>query len=915
MSDCRCCEGLSAETPVLIDNRPGLKAIAYRAGTHPQFKETLLSRLSTSGIAPLDGLTTRQDDDFAIALLDAWAAVCDVMTFYQERLANEQYFGTATELFSVVQLARLIDYKLQPGVAASTDLAFTIEEAPGALGQALGVGTTAQVVPSQPLRAIVDVGTKAQSIPGPGEEAQTFETVARIEARAEWNALRPRLKRPQPIAVSAGTVFLQGTDTNLKPGDTVLIAASATSRAVRKVLSVRVDDEAKVTRIDFDVPPAPLPPYTHPQNLPEGKVDTLSTKAPLTAALIANEILSKSWSEANLAAVVAIQGWDPQALATNVAKQIAAPPATANAGMFALRQRAAIFGHNAPKWTSLSGNLRFGERITKPDGTFLGVPAAFGVDWEGRKLSDDLGGKNFVFLDNVYPAITKDSWVALESPSAADESVTLTLVGQVKSHVEMTRSDFAISAKVSRLTVLPAAGSSTTFAEFRMRTTAVLGQSERLVPADLPIPNLVKGDVVVLDRLHLGLTPGQRVILTGERDDLRGAVNSEALTLKAVTIDGGFTVLKFQKALFYQYVGATVTINANVAPATHGESVGEAVGSGNGSQAFQQFTLRQPPLTHVSASVPSGALSTLELRVNDLLWREVPTLFGHGPDERIYATRTDDQSRTTVMFGDGRTGARLPTGQENVRAGYRKGLGEGGNLGPDRLTQMLTRPLGVKGVTNPLPAAGGADREQLADARRTAPLTALTLGRIVSLADYQDFARAFAGIGKALATWTWNGNTRGVFITVAGPRGAPVETGSTLRANLLKAILAAGDPTVPFSVDTYTPRFFRLAAALQIDPDYLPKKVVAAVTSSLRQRFSFDAREFGQPVTRSEIVTIIQHVPGIVAVDLNELYRTDKAPGLSDVLEAAAPQPGTTTVFGAELLTLDAGPVQLDVLP
>jgi len=154
-----------------------------------------------------------------------------------------------------------------------------------------------------------------------------------------------------------------------------------------------------------------------------------------------------------------------------------------------------------------------------------------------------------------------------------------------------------------------------------------------------------------------------------------------------------------------------------------------------------------------------------------------------------------------------------------------------------------------------------------------------------------------------------------VFITVAGPRGAPVEAGSTLRKNLLNAILAAGDPTVPFSVDTYTPRFFRLSAALQIDPDYLPAKVVAAVTTSLRRGFSFDARQFGQPVTLSEIVTTIQRVAGIVAVDVNELYRTDKTPGLNDVLEAAAPQPGSTTVFGAELLTLDAGPVQLDVLP
>jgi len=442
MSDCGCCDGLSAETPVLIDNRPGLKAIAYRAGTHAQFKETLLSRLSTAGIGALSGLTTRQDDDYTIALLDAWAAVCDVMTFYQERLANEQYFATATELFSVVQLARLIDYKLQPGVAASADLAFTVEEAPGALGQALGVGTTAQQVPSPPLRAIVDVGTKAQSIPGPGEEAQTFETVARIEARAEWNALKPRLKQPQPISVTVTSVFLQGADTNLKPGDTLLIAASSTSRVVKKVRRVRVNDEAKETRVDFEATPSVLPQYVRP-NLPPGTVDALSTKQALAENVIAVEILGKTWSEADLAAVVAIQGWDPQELATNVAKQVAAPIATAGAGIFALRQRAAIFGHNAPKWNSLSANLRFGEQVKDKTGATISVDPAFKDNWEDRTLKPDSGPANnlqesagFIFLDSVYPGIAKDSWAALLGPAAPLPSSTLSQVVLVTDNVE-----------------------------------------------------------------------------------------------------------------------------------------------------------------------------------------------------------------------------------------------------------------------------------------------------------------------------------------------------------------------------------------------------------------------------------------------------------------------------------------------
>ena len=166
------------------------------------------------------------------------------------------------------------------------------------------------------------------------------------------------------------------------------------------------------------------------------------------------------------------------------------------------------------------------------------------------------------------------------------------------------------------------------------------------------------------------------------------------------------------------------------------------------------------------------------MRVNDLLWREVPTFFGHGSEERIYVTRLDDDGKTTVMFGDGQTGARLPTGQENVKAKYRKGIGLPGLVKAHQLTQLMTRPLGVKGVTNPLAPSGAADPEKLDDARRNAPLTVLTLGRIVSLQDYEDFARAFSGIDKALATWVWSGEKRSVFVTVSGANGAEVKADS-----------------------------------------------------------------------------------------------------------------------------------------
>ena len=168
-NDCGCCEGLAASTPARLFNRHGLSAIGYRVGTHSLFKASLLARLSSSDLPMLAGLRTRDDDDFSIALLDAWAAVGDVLAFYQERLANEAFLRTAVERLSIRELARLVGYRLSPGVAADTLLAFTLQEAPGAPDKATH-------------STVIDIGTRVQSTPGPDESPQIYESVEKIEA-------------------------------------------------------------------------------------------------------------------------------------------------------------------------------------------------------------------------------------------------------------------------------------------------------------------------------------------------------------------------------------------------------------------------------------------------------------------------------------------------------------------------------------------------------------------------------------------------------------------------------------------------------------------------------------------------------------------------------------------------------------
>jgi predicted phage baseplate assembly protein len=274
-----------------------------------------------------------------------------------------------------------------------------------------------------------------------------------------------------------------------------------------------------------------------------------------------------------------------------------------------------------------------------------------------------------------------------------------------------------------------------------------------------------------------------------------------------------------------------------------------------------------------------------------------------------------DSGESTVEFGDGTTGARVMSGLENVSATYRKGIGLAGNVRAGQLSILLTRPLGVRGVTNPCPAEGAQDPETRDQARQTVPTKVLTLDRAVSLQDYEDFARTFAGIAKALATWTQVGERRVIVLTVAGPQGAVLDEKGDTVTDLYDALRLFGDPFAPILIRSHKLSTFRLEASVQIATDYLWDKVRPEVESALLSGYSFDAREFGQPVALSEVLAVMQGVAGVVAVDMNLLKKEDETDGLDQPLPAQLPRTDSgENVEGAELLLFDLASSKLEVM-
>ncbi len=877
LNDCGCCEGFSAATHVTVTNRPGLPTISYRVGTHSQFKNRLLARLSSVASSSPRKLKTRNSDDFSIALLDCFATLSDVLTFYQERLANESYLRTSTERLSMQYLARLIGYQLSPGVAASTYLAFTLEDSPGAPDQATKQTT-------------IHRGTQVQSLPSPGEMPQTFETIETLEARVEWNAMKPRLTQPQLITVKMERITIKGTNNNVKVGDHILLTEMGEEPVVKRVVKVSVNQSMQTTDLDLAL-------AATGSKFPDKIFSEFAqvSKAPiqLNNKVISEQVVGQPWKQSDLEAMAKIQGWAIDDIAAMIKIQHKAWMAAKETGVYVFRQRAAVFGYNAPKKISYSGE---------------GVPTE--DEWEITEES-----LSSLFLDRLYNEISPDSYIAVKENNFS--------VFRIATVEDRTRTQYGLSNQTTMLTLADDMKWRTVDDKFSIiRKTTVYVQSDPLTVAEIPEDEPVKGDQVLLDDFYPYLLPGRKVIVTGEPIDQPGVIRGEVKQLAEVLVIDGFTSVSFTESLSFDYVRTSVNIYANVAKATHGETVQDIVGSGDAAQPFQHFTLQQPPLTYISAPTPSGSSSTLEVRVNELQWKEVKNLYGHGPQDHVFSTQTTDDGKTILRFGDGRTGARLPTGRDNIHATYRKGIGQDGLVKTQQLTLLMSKPLGVKGVTNPLAADGAENPESLGQARTNAPLTVLTLDRVVSLKDYEDFCRAFAGIAKALATWTWDGQQRSIFLTIAGPDGAAVGKQSSVYTNLVAALKNAGDPLVPVRVKTYRPAFFRVSGKVKVHPDYQAAKVVEEVEQELRRAFSFDSRAFGQPVMMSEVISVMQSVSGIIAIDVDRfhLLETHVLPIKGHHLQARLLADLPTGASGvetqaAELLTLDPRPVSLMVMP
>jgi hypothetical protein len=879
-------------TPVAESNAAGLPAIAYRTGVWSTFLESMQARLSSTDYPALVGLKTRSTDDFSIALLDASAVVLDILTFYQERLANESFLGTATQLFSVTQLSQLIGYQPSPGVSASVYLAFTLSSAPGLPPNP---GTTAITIPAD---------TTVQSVPAQGQTAQMFQTAARILAKPDWNALAVQTGFPWIPQSGDTSVYLAGTSTSLNPGDAILIVGderlqnnASPQWDLRIVTTVTPDTVNGRTLIEWKeglgghgVSPAQVNPRFY----------ALRQKASLFGYNAINPVMLDAKARAHLLCekligtdhfgrVDWVFDWD----VVN-GKDLSAE------SLIDLDQ---VYSKLVPDgWVAL----------IKPDGTTGGTPAGdialyliqgvtsstrsdFGTSGKITRLSVDAHS-----LLAAYYEMTRVTTALAQSEllPAAEQPLDYPLYGTILD-LEDVRDDLSALTAVAitgsnpllvvnknrKVTFKPYDG--TKKVEYSAGAAFTLVQPPPTgFEKDGTIPDwssvLDKVEIVVMDPAgrqgivkaklkHLTLTPAppkspivQEVAQVAQVAVLPAVQNGTSVTPAR-------TRIVLSTPLLNCYDRTTSTVNGNVGAATGGSPVKELLGSGAAAVPNQTFTLKQKPLTYTQAQTPSGSASSLSVTVNGAAWQRVPTLYQQPPQAQVFTPVNLSNGSAQVIFGDGVEGSTVPTGQNNIVASYRVGLGVAGNVTAGAISSLVDRPVGVSGVINPMPATGGQNPASVADIQSAAPMSVQTLGRAVSITDYQNFAVTFAGIAKASAVWLPSGFFRGVFVTVASAGGVALPPGNLTLANLYASLEAYGNPAVALQLASFLETLFGFEADLAIDPRYSSDTVQAAVMTQLNASYSFASRSFGQGVSADELAALIQSVPGVTAVNIKNL--------------------------------------------
>jgi hypothetical protein len=874
MSSTSYCPCDACSFPEVISNVPGLSSIAYRVGDFTAFRNAMLQSLP--GEVELANWKPTTTSDLALQMIEWWAYLADILTFYNQRIANQDYLGTADQDVSVRNLVSVLGYRPRPGIGATATLAALVTGAqPITLPQGLGV----------------------QSKPGPGSSPQIFELLQNTIAQPGGSISCDPDNSAAPIGQD-GSILLEGAVSSIKTGDLLLLVRDGWNGTdfdyvLANVLSIQPQVSprgAKYTQVFLSNSALPMPSgsvapiasnyrlmrSTQTARLFQYGVDidlslVYSAGSPGQADL---DSVTRLIQPGDLVLFDSLNGQTGGAFQGSAAPAPPAPTSTPapptsvssfpvdfgglgsiDLGFLAAKKPAAVpaSAHAIPSAQS---------HIQIPKGGF-----------EGSGISSILGETGFdtgifstgsVTTSTSAPPVPASMYLAsietyTEQIWYADNPAKPTVASAPGAGIPVLHSEITFNPSVS------APSSSTLVVRYGWQDVGVVippfataydgyDGAGNLIPVTPPAFSSEQITALLQD------ANGAGALVNGIVVSNPAGLNAPGELELTDTLQGA-AALPLNPSL-----APPINVLTNLLAFTRGKTVAnEVLGSGDATQTGQVFTLAKSPLTYLlSAQSTSGNnyTSTLTVSVNGVQWQEQPSFYGQPPDATIFVTSEDSNQVTYVQFGDGVNGARLPSGDGNVIASYRYGSGSQ-SPAAGTLTVINTPQPGLASIQNPVAAGGGEDPQPSSEMRKYAPLSVLTLGRAISGDDYEAIAISTPGVNRASAIWNFDPVQQRTVVTVyVGDDSAAVSAAQL-------ALTADKDPNRPITVLPATAVPLTITLNLIIDPDYDASTVVAQAVTALTDPgvgLFGGGLGIGQSVFRSQIYAACLAIPGATSV-------------------------------------------------
>jgi len=340
----------------------------------------------------------------------------------------------------------------------------------------------------------------------------------------------------------------------------------------------------------------------------------------------------------------------------------------------------------------------------------------------------------------------------------------------------------------------------------------------------------------------------------------------------------------------------TLEVFGNPVLANQGESQSEVLDAGDGRKEFQTFSLSKSPLTHFNSPKDTPPeVPELKVYVNNQLWKRVSSFFDKKPEDQIYIVRQDGTEKSWIQFGDGKTGSRLPSGIDNVLAKYRTGIGASGKLKSETKIKALEKSDQIENINLYEQVYGGTKSENEMKAKEAGPSKIMSLGRLVSLNDYEFEALSVSGVIKASANLMLTCKVPQIVVNVivddnndANGGNGEGDTDKGIPKDLDKILhdydRCRGMQRYPIDIRLGKFQYVYLEVDYGLDARFLKEIVEKEIYNALgvfRKEekdlnstglFGVKQREFGQDEYASKVEGLVQNINGVLWARVKSMY-------------------------------------------